>query len=361
MEKSNKGFGPVIYGVAATNRPHLNLKDYPLSVVDIDGQKFIRVPMLPKGKFKHPDGTLEFNDEFFDKVIENHEKRVWDYPPFLMETHKGTTSLGSFDPKDGAFLKREDKILVGYAKPSNERAIKKIEEKEYSFASPEIRFNYSSNELENKSLDFTKLEEILEGDIMTDNINLEALQSDNEKLKTRNEELSLKLKDTDVKLESKDKEINELKETVVALEAKVAEYNKEQEKSEEVVKLEAQIAKLEQARNRDRSDALLENLKVFVENKKGYPAGAINLVEAIFAKKVFGANEVSLESVDNNVDIYYQKAIVEIFKNYVTPEVNLESQTNGDEVELEATEVTLREAGQKLWEKENSNGKLIGV
>jgi hypothetical protein len=166
---------PVILGIAATNRPHVRLREHPLSIVEMDGKKYVRVPFMVKGRYKHPTGTLDFNDEVFAQMIANHKNKVGDFAPGLDLKHfpeKG--SLAWFDDEKGGFIKQEGNLLVGYGVPTGDEALDIVNSGKFRYASVEFQPNYQSNlehqylEDDGKPVEFETLEE--------EGINLEALQ-----------------------------------------------------------------------------------------------------------------------------------------------------------------------------------------
>lgn len=166
---------PVILGIAATNRPHVRLREHPLSIVEVDGKKYVRVPFMVKGRYKHPTGTLDFNDEVFAQMIANHKNKAGDFAPGLDLKHfpeKG--SLAWFDDEKGGFIKQEGNLLVGYGVPTGDEALDIVNSGKFRYASVEFQPNYQSNlehqylEDGGKPVEFETLEE--------EGINLEALQ-----------------------------------------------------------------------------------------------------------------------------------------------------------------------------------------
>lgn len=166
---------PVILGIAATNRPHVRLREHPLSMVKIDGKEYVRVPFMVKGRYKHPTGPLDFNDEAFAQMISNHKNKVGDFAESLDMKHfpeKG--SLAWFDADKGGFIKQEGNLLVGYGVPTGPETIDIVNSGKFRYASVEFQPNYQSN-LEQQYLenDGDKVEfETLEPE---EGINLEAL------------------------------------------------------------------------------------------------------------------------------------------------------------------------------------------
>jgi hypothetical protein len=148
---------PVWLGCAVTNRPHIRLKEHPLSVVDINGKKFIRVPMMKAGKYRHPQGDLDMTGDVLNQFIDNHNKGLADFEVVLDAKHQPDRgALGLFESKQGAFVQREKagtpqvsdpngELLVAYAIPTGDDAVETIESGKFRHASMEFHPDYSSN------------------------------------------------------------------------------------------------------------------------------------------------------------------------------------------------------------------------
>lgn len=160
---------PVILGVAATNRPHVRLREHPISIVEVDGKKMVRVPFMVKGRYRHPLGTLDFTDDVFDKMIVNHTNKVGDFGEGLDVKHiPDLGSLAWFDPEDGGKIVKEGNLLVGYGVPTGADALKFVEDKKFKWASVEFHPDYKST-LEKKYLE---AEMIASVDLVEENITL---------------------------------------------------------------------------------------------------------------------------------------------------------------------------------------------
>lgn len=138
---------PVWLGCAVTNRPHIRLKEHPLSVVEVDGKKYIRVPMMKAGKYRHPQGDLDMTGNVLDQFIQNHTKGLADFEVVLDAKHQPDRgALGLFESKSGAFVQREKagtpqiadpngELLVAYAIPTGADAVETIESGKFRHAS----------------------------------------------------------------------------------------------------------------------------------------------------------------------------------------------------------------------------------
>lgn len=138
---------PVILGVAATNRPHVRLREHPMTVVvDETGKKMIRVPFMVAGKYKHPLGPLDFTRESFSKMIENNKKGVGDFAPGLDIRHlPDMGAIAWFDEEKGGKIVQEGNVLVGYGAPTDDKSLEIIEKGKYRWASVEFHPDYQSN------------------------------------------------------------------------------------------------------------------------------------------------------------------------------------------------------------------------
>lgn len=143
---------PVMLGVALTNRPHVRLKKHPISVVEKDGEKLVRVPFMVKGKYHHPQGDLDFTDDAFDKMLENYRNGVADYDLAADSKHQPERGAWMwFQEELGGKVVREnvngEDLLVGYAKPADESVIRDLSgvAPKFRYASLEFHPNYRSN------------------------------------------------------------------------------------------------------------------------------------------------------------------------------------------------------------------------
>lgn len=165
-----EGIGPVLAGVAVTNRPFLPLP--PMSIVERDGQTLVRVPTLIAGRFKHPKyGKLVYTPEVFERLIKNEEDG---------HNHHGVSVDARHLPKLGALawlskryggagfqVETDDdgrKLLVGYGPPAGEQAEKLLREGQFKFASVDMWPDFKSSVeeiLSTDELQTLSLEELL--------------------------------------------------------------------------------------------------------------------------------------------------------------------------------------------------------
>jgi len=349
--KYNMGTGPLLLRVAITNEPHLRLKDHPVSLVVVEGTKYIRVPLAYKGVFKYkfdkmgdPE-LLIFDDRFFESIIRNHENQVWDAAPYLRVGHNRNVSLGWFDSDSGGFLRVEGDVLVGYVKPTSDTAVQIVEQKQYRYSSVDVVLNWES----------TKLVDLEGDDVEDKRVNLS----------------SQNLFDTDITLESmenfimkriKDKEgdANIDKDEEVILEASEnvehASVEVEEDIKEETVKLEGdKEVGLESdtepeekdtviLEEKDETSHLLESLRedklrlerqlqeertVFIMDALkavGHNAAVLNTVNAILLEgKVERSNGriITLEATESDVNAvgqFYQEGIAKLLLEVLLPQ-----------------------------------------
>lgn len=148
--------GPVILGIAATNRPHLPLP--PMSVVEKDGEKFVRVPFLRKGVFRHPRGNLIFNDAVMDKMLDNYQNKRSHYGVSLDLRHDPKLGAWAWFDRNGGHITSENdpefgRLLVAYGKPTSEKALDMVRSGMYQYASIEFDPNRKDTLMEKLSAD----------------------------------------------------------------------------------------------------------------------------------------------------------------------------------------------------------------
>lgn len=324
--------GPVILGIAATNRPHLPLP--PMSVVDVEGRKLIRVPFLRAGIFSHPEhGNLVFNDTVLAKMLDNYTNGKSHFGVSLDIRHKPELgALAWFDKDKGGDLVLETdekygKLLVGYAEPTSEEALKIVEKKQYAYASAEFKSNHKDTMIAKLSTDDLK------------EITIEDLFDENTKLEEPMEQITVSLE-----------EYNELKqkaESLTATETALEEARKELKKfekpqapavSEEVrVKLEEQDGEIKRLKR----DALEREVDLVVTKAQAYrdsnDYGHSPILLEIARNAMLGLavpvkdGSIKLES-DNPADVvdFFRKTFVHMLES-IPGQVRMESKTVGDE------------------------------
>ena len=133
--------GPVILGIGLTNKPHLPLLKHPISIIEQDGEKILRVPFLMKGKFRHSKGNLDFEDSQINQMLQNYANNMSPFGVSLNERHTDRGAWAWFD-RDGGKIVREGDTLVAYGKPTSEEVEQKVKSKVYQYASVEFVPDY---------------------------------------------------------------------------------------------------------------------------------------------------------------------------------------------------------------------------
>lgn len=153
--------GITLLRVAYTNEPHLRLRKHPMSVVDIDGEKVIRHPVMVAGNYRHPrakDGVLNLNTvaitdpkHKFNRVVANHHNNVTDAGVYARPGHKSREAWVWLSPERGGWVAIEedqgDTVLVAYGKPTSEDKLQRIERGEYLYNSADLHLRYKSNQI----------------------------------------------------------------------------------------------------------------------------------------------------------------------------------------------------------------------
>lgn len=326
--------GPVIVGVGVTNIPHLPLP--PMSVVEINGKKKVKVPFLRAGIFRHPNGKLIFNDEVFDKMLENHKAGKSHYGVSLNEKHKPGAALAWFDEERGGVIQKEDdpkygKLLVGIGEPTSDRILEMIQNQEYVFASVEFNPNHQSNMIAKLSSDDIDeiSEEILLEEIEMDEVTISQEEYDALKAKAEKAEKVAELEQALAEANDKVKKLEEA--------AKPVEDDKEY--SEEVrVLLEEnkkEIARLK----RNALESQVVSIIARAEAHRDVNGNAHSPVLLEIARsamlgepvKVNDDNTIKLESGEPaDVADYFRKVFIHLLES-VPGQVRFESHTQGDD------------------------------
>jgi hypothetical protein len=142
---------PVMLGVAITNRPHIRLKNHPISFVEKEGEEYLRVPIAVQGLYRHPQGDLDFNDDTFKSFLENQKKGIADYDLGLDAKHLPQQGYWAwFEESLNGNVQQEvaengDKLLVAYGKPTTDGVKDLLKKNVFRYASLEFHPNYRSN------------------------------------------------------------------------------------------------------------------------------------------------------------------------------------------------------------------------
>jgi hypothetical protein len=144
---------PVMTGFGFTNRPHIHDLD-PISVVDEngepwkEGEKFLKVPLILAGKWRHPRGVLNFTKDLVGKIVKNFKDRVTGYDPSGDCRH--LPQLGALAwPKKFLQETRQDgrDQFSALARPTDS-GLEVVEGKRFRYGSIEFHPNWSPNALE---------------------------------------------------------------------------------------------------------------------------------------------------------------------------------------------------------------------
>lgn len=226
--------GPVLTYVAVTSKPHLDQrapgsKSKRIELVEIDGKKYVKVPMYRKGIYRHDKhGVLNFGNEFTKQLIENYQNKVSRNPVYLDFRHSDKYgSLAYLDPEDGGRIEEEaDGWVSVYGVPTVDNIDQII--KQWPHASVEIDPNHKNHAikyLSSEELSSITLEELVEDDVMP------------KKIKLGDVTLTLEQKDDVFQLSADDvsaiEKVNEELAKIATLQKSVAD------KEEAVKKLEA--------------------------------------------------------------------------------------------------------------------------
>ncbi len=326
--------GPVVVGVAATNIPHLPLP--PVKVIEKDGKKHLRVPFLREGVFRHPKGNLIFNEQIFDKMIQNHKNKKSHYGVNFKLRHQDSGALAWFDEDLGGSITKEHddqygNILVGYGEPTSQKALDVIESKEYLYASVEFKPNHKDVKLESVGFDNLveiSLEELINYDEL---LKEEPLMSD---VTIALDEYN-GLKDD---VASKANKIKELETKITELEAELKEEDVlelPEEVKLEIEQKDEKIRKLQSEKLDQEIELIIQKAKAYRDgNGKGHSPILLEVAEAAMKGKALKVNEqetIELESNDTYDTAKYFRNVIQHMLKVVPGQVNLETKTEGDE------------------------------
>lgn len=347
--------GPVLLGAAVTNIPHLPLP--PMSVVEVNGEKQVRVPLLRAGIFRHPNGKLVFNENVFNKMLSNYDEGKSHYGVSLNIKHKPELgALAWFDKDKGGKIVQEDdpkfgKLLVGYGKPTCEQTLELINNKQYAYASAEFQPHHVDTMITRLSMDDMdeiELEELVEDNQMDEvTISAEELRQLKEKAE-KVEKLETDLKDATDKILA----LEEAAKPVVKLEDSIPENIK--------VMLEDQAKEI----NRLKKNALATQIDLVITKAQSYRDAngyghAPVLLEiaknAMLGESVTaGETEVIKLESGNPADIadYFRKVFIYMLEN-IPGQVRLEPKAEPEDKPLDLGGVKFTESDYKSFWVEN--------
>lgn len=153
--------GITLLRVAYTNEPHLRLRKHQMTVVEVDGEKVIRHPIMVAGKYRHPrakNGVLDLNGlaitdpkHKFNRVIANHHGNVTDAGVYTRPGHGSREAWAWLSPEHGGWMSIEedkgDTVLVAYGKATSEDRLQRIERGEFRYNSADLHLRYKSNQI----------------------------------------------------------------------------------------------------------------------------------------------------------------------------------------------------------------------
>lgn len=334
---------PVLLRIAATNQPHLRLRDYPNTVVERNNSKMLRIPIAYQGVFKHPKGKIVLDEETMNSIIKNHNDSVADVEPYFRIRHESRDALGWLEKGN---LVLENKVLVAYITPTDEDAVNLIQNKKYKYASMDLHPAYKSNldyTLEGNDLqEYLEEEETMavENQETTEEVldNVETTTDSNNDLQSKFDALSQKF-DALTELLTKNEEDEDSKED-----------KEDEEGNSENAELEAakqRILELESKVKIKNKNLIVEKLSGHVTSEgKGYDAALLNYVTNLIDNKQLNDDLLALEESSTLEDVhnYYQAAIVTLVLEHVPASLNIIDKDNTEEekenINLENTENT---------------------
>jgi len=149
--------GPTLLGCAVTNRPFIKGLP-PIRMIKVGNEDRLLVPMLKRGKYRHPEGILVFNDDVFDNFIRNFKQNVVGNDISIDARHR--PELGALGWLEDIY--KEGDFLYGIARPT--KSGKEVVEGElYKYASVEFHPDWRSPEVKLSMDNIIDLESTLEG------------------------------------------------------------------------------------------------------------------------------------------------------------------------------------------------------
>jgi hypothetical protein len=360
MEEDQKilleGVGPALIAVAATAKPHLRQRGREIRLVKRNGQELVEVPLFSQGIFKHPQGKLIFNDDFFQRMKTNHEARVTDYNVHLDFRHSDVQgALAFLDADDGGFMEIRDGWLFAYGPPTDEKSKEIIRSRKWRFSSPEFYPNYESNLVQRLSAD--DLDEMSQEDILA--------ESQVSKTEVRTMPRELKFGDVVITLNEADGGAFTLDQTgldklisaskaveavvkagedkVRQLEAKVVELTpKTEPELPEIYRvrleqLETEAKELRAQRLREQVALTMEKARNYLDdNGRGHSPVLLELCQKALALESFndGSEPVKLESTDDEGLVKYFRNFIRVLLETVPGQMLKQAKTEGSETPL---------------------------
>jgi len=290
---SDEGSGPTVLGAGATNRPVIKGLP-PVQVLEQDGEKLLKIPLLLAGRWKSRYGILEFSKKIFDKMVGNHQSDVVGNELSYDNRHKpefgAIAWFKSFAMEQIEKAGKKVWMFFGLAKPTP-KGLEEIESGAYKYASIEFHPNYKHP--------LVALSEVLT--------------------------------DEDLLVEEADMpEVDEKKNTdgdsgIQALEQQVAELLAEREKytslSEQVADLQAQNAQYARIALSARIDASVVAAEAYRDNGKAHSKLFLDWFKLCLSGDTIGEGDeaITLSSDDagdvDKVVSYYRRAMIWLSEN----------------------------------------------
>lgn len=330
--------GPVVVGVAVTNIPHLPLP--PMSIIEKDGNKFVRVPFLRKGIFSHPEvpnGKLVFDDQTFNTLLDNHDKRVSQWGVMLNERHDQGVSLAWFDELGGGWIQKENDpdfgdLLVGYGKPTGDTILDLVQNQKYRYASVEFRPKYKSSMLAKLSSD--GLAELQ----LEDLVDIKTLEETMEEVTIPKAEYET-LKGNVEKVTQLEAQLADGQAKIVTLEAKVATIPAPEKEKEYPEELRLELQKNREEIARLKKNALETQVSLVItkaesyrdKNGYGHSPVMLEIARAAMLGQEVKEGTIKLESAQpSDIADYFRKVMVHMLET-VPGQVRMEGRTQGDD------------------------------
>lgn len=306
--------GITLLRVAYTNEPHLRLRKHQMTVVEVDGEKVVRHPIMVAGKYRHPrakNGVLNLNGlaitdpkHKFNRVIANHYGNVTDAGVYARPGHKSREAWTWLSPEHGGWMAIEkdegDTVLVAYGKATSEDRLQRIERGEFRYNSADLHLRYKSNQiLEEDDKDIVSWGElqILEDSSMAD---VTLTSEEHEALLAYQKEAG------ELKLESK----------------KLADQLETQKNvfEGEVHSLKVRLEEFEVANNDDNQDGLPDEFKAILAERDDRMARMEKMWQEAEREKILGRlrQAIALASAPDSDGNILDSFTLEAVKDYAT-------------------------------------------
>lgn len=344
--------GPALLAVAVTSKPHIDQrsaeeKSKRIELVEINGEKFVKVPLFKRGIYRHPDGTLVFNDAFINRLKENYDKKIVGRPVYLDFRHGDQYgALAYLDPEDGGKIEMgADNWLYAYGRPTVENIGQII--KQWPHASAEFHPNYEENLLKKLSMDdMAEIEQIeLAEDIPSHKQVVKTISLQNIS-KTQTEVKMNILEDGSATLTAEEVvQIQGLQEKVTKLEAEVTRLTPKTEPElpeayrVRLETLEAENRAVKEQQLREKVAFSLEKAKAYRdENGRGHSTIFLDMVRAglLLEEAKVGETVIKLEADNEEGKVRFYKNLLSKMLEVIPGQVPMNGKTVGEDTPLEA-------------------------